>query len=129
MTANAELAYLSPRQKGTLPLLFIKLTYTLKTQTYPMRHHTSTIVFILLLSVITVIALTSCESKSGKLNSTPVEKVVVIDSYRLTPKSGVENNMQYKYKVRRINHGVVTTIYDQNLYEKGDTIYKRIYAL
>lgn len=81
-------------------------------------------VYIILLLLLAVALLCGCESKSGKLvkNSiaTPVEKVVILDSY---PPAVHEQYTMYKYKVKRIEHGVVDTIYERDLYEVGDTIY------
>ena len=92
-----------------------------------MRHHGSTVAFILLMIAIVIFSftMTSCHSKSGHLADVKPEKVVILDSYPQTVKSdGI--SFSFKYKVKRIEHGVVAVIYDQNLYEKGDTIYKRI---
>ena len=51
----------------------------------------------------------------------PVEKVVILDSYL----SGEVylNQFHYKYKVNRYTQGVVGYALERNLYEVGDTIY------
>ena len=87
----------------------------MKTMTVTVKESTCWILFTLGL-LITLLA-TSCESKSGNINPIPQEKVVIIDS---APFGSVENG--YNYKVKRINHGVVTYVKSMYKFESGDTI-------
>lgn len=74
---------------------------------------------LLIIAFFTLAAAMSCESKSGKLDRVKPEKVMIIDSYPRT-------NLEYlKYKVKRIEQGVVTEIYDKGIYEQGDTIFHK----
>ena len=87
---------------------------------YPMRHHKSTLLFLLMVALLTLIVIsTSCESHSGQLAKQPLEKVVIVDGV-FNSSSGV-----YTYKVNRINHGVVSFIHVIYHYDTGDTIYFR----
>jgi hypothetical protein len=88
---------------------------------------------IVMIFIITVAVLTSCESKSGQLTMRPTpmfiavpnEKVVIIDSYPPINMEKTNDGKMYHYKVKRISKGVMTVIYDYNLYDIGDTIYHR----
>jgi hypothetical protein len=99
----------------------------MKVKSYPMRDHKTTIVFGFLMLLIVLFALitSSCRSQSGKLTQIPFEKVVIVDSYQSQKVEVNSAQVMYKYKVNRISKGVVTAIYDYNLYEKGDTIFHR----
>lgn len=69
--------------------------------------------------------LTSCESKSGQLVAQPLEKVVVIDSYN-EEYDHINKDITYrKYKVKRIEFGVIDVIFDARLLEAGDTVFYR----
>lgn len=71
------------------------------------------------------ILLTSCESQSGKLDRAQTEKVVILDSQTMiNPVSGIINT---KYKIKRINYGVLDWIQlpGRPMYEKNDTIFHK----
>ena len=78
--------------------------------------------FIVLI-VMFVALMSSCQSKSGKLAQIPFEKVVIVDSYHSNYMSDNGCVKYYKYKVKRLEHDVVTFISVTGLYEKNDTIY------
>ena len=61
----------------------------------------------------------SCQSQSGKLDKIQPEKVVVLDMFIKM------NGEPYKYRVNRIEKGVIDIVYDVRLFEAGDTIYHR----
>lgn len=84
----------------------------------------ATIQVVALLIIIIIIAFlsTACNSKSGHLDQINPEKVIIIDEYPSNIHTFSHGKM-YRYKVNRIEKGVMTTIYDYNQYEKGDTIY------
>lgn len=81
-----------------------------------------------IISIIIIMTFTcSCESKSGQLNKTPLERVVVLDSRTET---AYDNDYKYyitSYKVKRIELGVVDwiTFNGKPMYECGDTIFYR----
>lgn len=84
--------------------------------------------FAIVMTIIILIAfLTSCQSKSGKLDKIQPEKVVVLDSHT---RIAYNNGSQYyitDYKVKRITHGVTDwiTVQGNVKYEYNDTIYHR----
>lgn len=85
----------------------------------------TTIVMLILALVVLFATMTSCESKSGQLMKTPLEKVVVIDIAERIPVSKTADGAMYRTKVNRIEKGVVTFIYLYQAYEKNDTILHR----
>jgi hypothetical protein len=76
----------------------------------------STLFAVMMFTIIILLfVFTSCTSKSGQRKQ---EKVVVIDEY---PTNIYDD--YYSYKVKRIDHGVVTKISTTIRYDTGDTIY------
>ena len=65
--------------------------------------------FILLLFA--VLLFTACDEQKK------FEKIVIIDSIPTT-----KFDILHRYKVKRIDHGVITYIYMSELYEIGDTL-------
>lgn len=75
--------------------------------------------FLLMIAMFVAVGLilTSCSSKSGRLDQIQSEKVVVLDSKY----TDVEKSLTY-YKVKRLEYGVVTFVLTTSGYEIGDTI-------
>jgi hypothetical protein len=70
-----------------------------------------------LLAIIVVgVLMSSCSSKSGQRKQ---EKVVILDSYA----GPTHNYNQYTYRVKRIEHGVISQWQSPILFEVGDTVY------
>jgi hypothetical protein len=92
-----------------------------------MQTRKRTIVYAIMIILIGLILFfSSCgspSSKSGQRIANPLEKVVIIDSRPLPLTHDM--TQLYEYKVKRINHGVVTFIYDPGKFEANDTIYHR----
>ena len=60
------------------------------------------------------ILMSSCSSKSGQRKQ---EKVVILDSYTS------HTYDKYTYRVKRIEHGVISQWQSPVLFEVGDTVY------
>lgn len=88
-----------------------------------MKNKESSIALLRVLALIGILAIlaftSSCESKSGQLNKIPAEKVVILDMFVKM------NDVPFKYRVKRIEHGVTDVIYDQRLFECGDTVFHK----
>ena len=78
----------------------------------------STLFAVMIFAIIILLSVfTSCTSKSGERTKTP-EKVVIIDEDPINIYDDY-----YTYKIKRIDHGVVTKISTTIRYDTGDTIY------
>ena len=87
----------------------------------------------LLILILAVILFSACERKSGKLLQEKkeiqlTEKVVILDME--TPIFRIDNVDYNRYRVKRIDLGVVAFINETGLFQQGDTIlvYKTQYV-
>jgi hypothetical protein len=94
------------------------------TQTDKIRYR-NTAIIIAFLTMLVMFASISCTSQSSKLANIPMEKVVILDSFKPISMDKTNDGKMYKYKVKRITKGVVDIIYEYNQYEAGDTIFHR----
>jgi hypothetical protein len=83
-------------------------------------------VIVMIMVILFIIALSACSSRSGQLNNTKPEKVVVLNTTRYLTKQTYKGNVRttpmYSIKVKRISQGVVTFITSQYVYSVGDTL-------
>ena len=81
------------------------------------------IIFILLM--LALVLLTGCESKSGQIvANNPLEKIVILDR---TLVGYSDNDPIYRYKVKRIDKGVVDFVELDYPFDTNDTIMYRFW--
>lgn len=81
-------------------------------------------VFMVLIGLL-MFLLASCQSKSGLRQATPDEKCVILSDTTLTRGDGKDMISTTRYRVKRIEQGVIDIIYQAGFpnYQEGDTIF------